>query len=220
MAKTESTTRFAAAPTADLSPATMSPADLLPATAPPADIRAADLPESLDKVRDILFGGQMRAVDGRLQALEERLLHEQAQMFAAHGSQVASLEANLKRELQSLTEQLSLERVKRGEELKALAADLRDALRGLEKRHVKLEEMGGAADAELRDSILEQSRVVSAQIERLSQRVTSDLSREVSGLRHDKADVASLVGIFSDMAGRLGGALDDGARTPRGGARS
>jgi hypothetical protein len=37
---------------------------------PPA---AEAQPESLDKVRDILFGGQMRAVETRLQGLEERL---------------------------------------------------------------------------------------------------------------------------------------------------
>jgi DNA anti-recombination protein RmuC len=218
MAKTENSRRFAAAPPADLAPAP-TPADLAPAPTP-ADRPAAEPPESLDKVRDILFGGQMRAVDGRLQALEERLLHEQAQMFTAHGTQVATLEANLRRDLQSLAEQVSADRVKRGEELKVLGADLRDALRSLEKRHIKLEELGGAADAELRDSILEQSRAVSAQIERLSQRITADLSREVAGLRHDKADTSSLVGIFSDMAHRLGSTLDNGTGTVRDGARS
>jgi hypothetical protein len=213
MAKTENSRRLVAAPAADLPPAPM-PADH------PADLPAAEPPESLDKVRDILFGGQMRAVDGRLQALEERMLREQAQMHAAHTSQVAGLEADLRRELQSLGEQLALDRVKRSEELKSLGADLRDALRSLEKRHVKLEEMGGAADAELRDSILEQSRAVNAQIERLSQRIAADLSREVSGLRHDKADITSLVDVFSDMAGRLGSALHNGARTAGDGARS
>ena len=40
---------------------------------PPA---AEAQPESLDKVRDILFGGQMRAVETRLQGLEERLRRE------------------------------------------------------------------------------------------------------------------------------------------------
>jgi hypothetical protein len=209
MAKTENPRRFAAAPSADLVPALT-----------PADLPAPEPPESLDKVRDILFGGQMRAVDGRLQALEERMLHEQAQMAAAHAGQVASLEADMRRELQSLTEQLSADRVRRGEELKALGTDLRDAIRSLEKRHVKLEEMGGAADAELRDSILEQSRALSAQIERLSQRMAADLSREASGLRHDKVDISSLVDLFSDMAGRLGSALDDGARRVGDGARS
>jgi len=44
-----------------------------PAPAPaPADAQ----PENLDKVRDILFGSQMRAVDSRLQGLEERLREE------------------------------------------------------------------------------------------------------------------------------------------------
>lgn len=209
MAKTENSRRLVAAPAADLPPAPM-----------PADLPAAEPPESLDKVRDILFGGQMRAVDGRLQALEERMLREQAQMHAAHTSQVAGLEADLRRELQSLGEQLALDRVKRSEELKLLGADLRDALRSLEKRHVKLEEMGGAADAELRDSILEQSRAVNAQIERLSQRIAADMNREVSGLRHDKADIASLVDVFSDMAGRLGSALHNGNRSAGDGARS
>jgi DNA anti-recombination protein RmuC len=210
MAKTESPRRIAAAPT---------PADL-PAAPMSADLHLAEPPESLDKVRDILFGGQMRAVEGRLQALEERLLQEQAQLRADLGKQLAGVEAEARRELQSLAEQLAADRVKRGEELKVLGAELRDALRNLEKRHVKLEEMGGAADAELRDSILEQSRAVSAQIERLSQRVAADLSREVAGLRHDKADVSALVGIFSDMAGRLGSAIGNGPAATRDSARS
>ena len=201
MAKTESPRTIAAAPT-------------------PADLPPAEPPESLDKVRDILFGGQMRAVEGRLQALEERLLQEQAQMRADLGKQIAGVEAESRRELKALAELLAADRAKRSEELKALGADLRDGLRNLEKRHVKLEEMGGAADAELRDSILEQSRAVSAQIERLSQRVAADLNREVAGLRHDKADVSALVGIFSDMAGRLGNSIGSAPAAARDSARS
>jgi len=192
----------------------------IPVAPSPADLAPAEPPESLDKVRDILFGGQMRAVEGRLQALEERLLHEQAQMRADFAKQLAGVEAEARRELQSLAEQAAADRAKRAEELKALGADLKDGLRNLEKRHLKLEEMGGAADAELRDSILEQSRAVSAQLERLSQRVSADLNREVAGLRHDKADVSALVGIFSDMAGRLGNSIGNGTAAPRDSARS
>jgi hypothetical protein len=200
MAKTESPKTIAAAPV-------------------PADLPPAEQPESLDKVRDILFGGQMRAVEGRLQALEERLLHEQAQMRTDLGKQLAGVEAEARRELQALADQLAADRAKRTEEFKALSADLREALRSLEKRHVKLEEMGGAADAEIRDSILEQSRAVSAQIERLSQRITADLNREVAGLRHDKADVTALVSVFSDMAGRLGSSIRNGHASAGDGAR-
>jgi DNA anti-recombination protein RmuC len=201
MPKTETSKPITAAPT---------PSDL-PVYEPP--------PESLDKVRDILFGGQMRAVEGRLQALEERLLYEQTQLRTDLGKQIAAVEADARRELQVLSEQMATDRAKRAEELRVLGAELRDALRGLEKRHVKLEELGGAADAELRDSILEQSRAVSAQIDRLNQRLSADLSREVAALRHDKTDVSALVGIFSDMAGRLGSVIGNGSSAADG-ARS
>jgi DNA anti-recombination protein RmuC len=203
MARTESQKRIAAEP---------QPVDLTPTS------DAA--PESLDKVRDILFGGQMRAVEGRLQTLEERLLGEQEVMRAEFAKRIAAVAEEAQSRLQSLGEQLAAERARRAEELKALGGELRDALRTLERRHAKLEELTGTADAELRDSVLEHSRATTAQIERLSQRLTAELSREVQGLRHDKADVASLVGIFTDMAGRLGGALGDGRVAVRDAPRS
>ena len=91
-----------------------------------------------------------------------------------------------------------------------ITSPLKEVLRSLEKRHVKLEETSGAADAELRDGVLEQSRVLSAQIERLSQRLAAELSREVTALRHDKADVSYIARIFSDMAGRFGSLIGVG----------
>jgi hypothetical protein len=174
-----------------------------PADLPPAPNDAA--PESLDKVRDILFGGQMRAVESRLQGLEERIMREQAAMRTDFNKQLADLDASAKRDTQTLTDRLGAERTKRTEELKALSAEIKEILRSLEKRHVKLEELSGLADAEIRDQILQQSRAISAEIERLSQRVTADLNREVASLRNDKTDVSALVSVFSDMATRIAG---------------
>ena len=179
--------------------------------APSAPARPADLPpndatpESLDKVRDILFGGQMRAVESRLQGLEERIMREQASMRSDFTKQLADADAAAKREAQALGERIVAERTKRTEELKSLSAEIKEVLRSLEKRHVKLEELTGLADAEIRDQILQQSRAISAEIERLSQRVSADLNREVSSLRNDKTDVSAIVSVFSDMATRLSG---------------
>jgi len=181
-------------------PATVSrPVDLPPA--PPNEAT----PESLDKVRDILFGGQMRAVESRLQGLEERLMREQAVMRSDFDKRIADLDASAKRDAQTLGDRLNAERTKRAEELKGLSAEIKEILRSLEKRHVKLEELSGLADAEIRDQILQQSRAIGAEIERLSQRLTTDLNREVASLRNDKTDVSAIVGVFSDMATRLAG---------------
>src|SRR5919107_2454124 len=80
----------------------------------PADLPPNDsAPESLDKVRDILFGGQMRAVESRLQGLEERLMREQASMRTDFANQLSDLEANAKREADTLGERLVAERTKR-----------------------------------------------------------------------------------------------------------
>jgi len=185
-------------------------------TARPADLPPNDTPsDSIDKVRDILFGGQMRAVESRLQGLEERIMREQATMRTDFSKQLAELDANAKREAQTLNERLVAERTKRAEDLKALSSELKEVLRSLEKRHVKLEELTGMADAEIRDNILQQSHALTGEIERLSQRVSADLNREVTGLRTDKADVSAIVSVFSDMATRLAGEPRPPAKTGR-----
>ena len=186
------------------------PADL-PAAPPPNDAT----PESLDKVRDILFGGQMRAVESRLQGLEERIMREQAAMRSGFNKRLADVDTTAKHDVQTLNDRLTAERTKRGEDLKTLSAELKEVLRSLEKRHVKLEELSGLADAEIRDHILQQSRAISAEIERLSQRVSADLAREVASLRNDKTDVSALVGVFADMATRLAGESHPPAKPTR-----
>ena len=189
--------------------------------APAAQTRPADLPpndspvDSIDKVRDILFGGQMRAVESRLQGLEERIMREQATMRADFAKQLADIDANAKREANALGERLGAERTKRADDLKTLSSELKEVLRSLEKRHVKLEELTGVADAEIRDSMLQQSRALTADIERLSQRITNDLNREVTALRTDKADVSAIVSVFSDMATRLAGEPRQSAKPAR-----
>jgi hypothetical protein len=185
-------------------------------TARPADLPPNDAaPESLDKVRDILFGGQMRAVESRLQGLEERIMREQSAMRTDFAKQLADLDASAKRDSQTLGERLAAERTKRTEELKTLSAEIKEILRSLEKRHVKLEELTGLADAEIRDQILQQSRAITAEIERLSQRVTTDLNREVASLRNDKTDVSAIVSVFNDMATRLAGESRPPAKATR-----
>jgi hypothetical protein len=113
-------------------------------------------PESIDQVRDILFGGQMRMVDARLQGLEERVLQETAALRADFERQITDLDGSIKKELARHAERLASERTKRAEDLKAVSAELKEALKGLERRHQTLEEVAGIADAELRDHMLKQ----------------------------------------------------------------
>jgi hypothetical protein len=159
-------------------------------------------PESLDKVRDILFGSQMRAVDTRLQ---ERLRREHETLKTDFSKQVESLDAFIRSEAQILTERLSAERTKRAEELKSLAAEIKEAIRALEKRHVKLEEATNMADAGLRDQLLMQSKAAATDLAKLGERLGAELQRSHHELKATKTDSASLSSLLSELAARVGG---------------
>jgi hypothetical protein len=160
-------------------------------------------PESLDKVRDILFGGQMRAVESRLQGLEERLRREQDTLRTDLGKQLGELDSFARHEFQALAERLAAERAKRTEELKSLGAELKEALRALEKRHAKLEDSTSMADAGLRDQLLLQAKAASAEVAKLSERITAELKSSHHELKSTKTDSATLAGLFTDLASRL-----------------
>ena len=162
-------------------------------------------PESLDKVRDILFGGQMRAVETRLQGLEERLRREHEAMKADFSKQVESLDAMIRSEAQILAERLGAERTKRTEELKSLAAEIKEAIRALEKRHVKLEEASNMADAGLRDQLLMQSKTAATELAKLGDRLAAELQRSHLELKSTKTDRAALSSLFSELAARVSG---------------
>ena len=190
---------------------------------PPAPTRPADLPpndpapESLDKVRDILFGGQMRAVESRLQGLEERLRAEHEALRADFAKQVESLDAFIRSEAQLLGERLATERGKRTEELKSLATEIKEALRALEKRHVKLEEATNMADAGLRDQLLLQAERASTELARLGERLSTELKRSHHELKSTKPDSAALSGLLSELAARVGSLAAPPAKNgPRG----
>ena len=168
-----------------------------PTTDPPA--------ESIDQVRDLLFGGQMRMVDARLQGLEQRMQNENAAVRAELDRQVATLDDSIRKELARHAERLASERTKRGEDLKALGADLKEALKNLERRHQSLEETAGLADAELRDHLLKQSAAFSGELARTAERLSGELDRIATGLQSEKLDSAALVAGLTDLAGKLAG---------------
>ncbi|HEX6573985.1 MAG TPA: hypothetical protein VF042_03360 [Gemmatimonadaceae bacterium] len=164
---------------------------------------AAAVPESIDQVRDLLFGSQMRMVDARIQSLDERLSHETSAMRAEFGRQINELDDAIKKELARHSERLMAERTKRIDDLKALSAELREALKSLEKRHTNLEEAAGLADAELRDHMLRQSAALTTDLNRTSDRITSELNRITTQLQSDKLDSSLIAQGLTELASKL-----------------
>jgi hypothetical protein len=175
-------------------------ADQAPAASGPAP---STPPESLDQVRDILFGGQMRMVDARLQGLEARMQQEQASMRAEFTRELAEVDETTKKGIAQLGEQLATERTRRAEDLKALSADMKDLVKSLERRHQALEEAASQADAELRDHLVRQSAVQSADLARTAERLSNQLEQVSTKLQNEKLDTSALASGLTDFVSRL-----------------
>ena len=173
-------------------------------------------PESLDQVRDILFGGQMRMVESRLRGLEERIMQEHKAMRTESVRKIADVEEASKKELANQADRLTTERAKRVDELKALAAEVKESFKNLERRHQKLEESASLADADLRDQLMKHSAALSTELSRTAERLTSAIESTAGSLRAEKVDTTTLATTLTEMAAKLTGG---GRATGKGSAR-
>ena len=174
-------------------------------------------PQSLDQVRDILFGGQMRVVEGRLRGLEERLLHEQKALRNDLTRKLAEVEEAAKKDGAVQSERLAAERAKRADDVKTLAAELKESFKSLGARHQKLEETAALADAELRDQLMKHSAALSAELTRTAERLTAAMESTAASLKSEKVDTKTLASTLTEMAGKLtGGGRATGKGTARG----
>src|SRR5438105_15695084 len=118
----------------------------------------------VDRIRDILFGSQMRDYDGRFQRLDERLTREAVEARAEVQKRIEGLENFLKGEVQSLTNRLNAEQAERGGAIEKLARDLGETARALEWKIKNLDDRTAVEIHMLREQLLEQSKALSAEI--------------------------------------------------------
>ena len=160
-------------------------------------------PESLDQVRDILFGGQMRMVDARLRGLEARMQEEHATMRAEFRRDVTGLDGALTKGMTDLGDRLTGESARRADELRALANDMKELVRNLERRHQSLEEAASQADAELRDQLFSLGATQSAALTRTAAELSQRLDAVAAAIRAEKLDTSALASGLTDLVHRL-----------------
>jgi hypothetical protein len=173
--------------------------------AAPEAPQGGDQPGSanLDKVRDIIFGAQMRDYERRFARVEERLAKETADLSAEVRARLAALEEYVRRETESLSERIRGESDARAETAAGLSREQRESASALQRRDSHLEDQIGRAQRELRQQLLEQHQALSDEIRQRVEEVVSRLNRESSEIRADKADRATIAALLTEMAMRL-----------------
>ena len=158
---------------------------------------------SLDKVRDILFGGHMRDVERRFARLEERLLKETSDLKDDVRRRLDALELYAKNENDSLAGQIKAEHEDRIESDTRHARDAAETTRSIERRITTLDEQVAKGQRELRSQLLEQHQRLSDDIRHKMEDVLATLARETGELRTDKADRTAIASLLTEMAMRL-----------------
>ena len=159
--------------------------------------------ESLDKVRDILFGSQAREYERRFARLEERLLKEASDLRDEVRKRFDALEVYTRKEVESLAARLKTEHEQRTESAKEISRELKETSRTLEKKTGQLDEQLSASQRELREQILNQSKSISDEIHRKHEAMAASLDRATAELRDEKTDRAALASLFMEVAMRL-----------------
>jgi len=158
---------------------------------------------NVDKIRDILFGSQMREYEKRFTRLEEQVAKSLDGIREDVKKRLDALEAFTQQEVDSVSARLKNEKGERVEGLKELTSELRGIAKSLEKKLSQMEEQMAEAQGDLRARILEQSKGLSNEIDKAKKEFSAALDREVQTLRSEKTDRAALADLFNEIALRL-----------------
>jgi hypothetical protein len=175
-----------------------------PAAHPLAPVPAEDSGAgNVDKIRDILFGSQMRDYEQRFLRLEEALKKESLDLRETTRRHLEALEGFVQRELSALETRLNAERDARSESHSRLAADLSSTSSSILRKVGEIESHEAQAKREIRNDLLQQSKELADAVHTKSEELIALLERRAQELHLAKTDRAMLAGLFNEVALRL-----------------
>jgi len=157
----------------------------------------------VDRIRDILFGPQMRDYDGRFQRLEDNLAREANEIRTDAQKRLEALERFIKGEVDSINSRAAAEHGERCNVNDKLGRDLAETSRNLDTKVSNLSEQTAKNLGELRELLLEQSKMLSAEIKEKYDQMKAGLEHEAAQIRSAMTGREALAEMLSEVALRL-----------------
>ncbi|KOP24154.1 hypothetical protein AMR41_22535 [Hapalosiphon sp. MRB220] len=158
---------------------------------------------SLDKVRDILFGGQMRELEKKFTRLEDRLIKECGSLRDETKKRLDYLENYIKNEIEAVNDQLKNEQFKREEAITTLSEEQKGINLSIERKLSQFDEQAATKTRELREQLLNQSQSLQDDIRQKYEEILALLQQESQEIRAEKTDRSTLAAMFTELAIRL-----------------
>jgi hypothetical protein len=170
---------------------------------------------SVEKIREILFGSQIKNYEARFACLEEALARETAEIKDTMRRRLDSLEAFFKSETESLAARLKSERDEREETLNTIGRELKTTAAQLSKKILDLDNKAAQDRSASRQELMAESRKLLDEIRQRHESLSGLLENRVQELRHAKTDRSALAALFVELAVRLKDEGDDTKPRPK-----
>ena len=158
---------------------------------------------NVDKIRDILFGTQMRDYESRFARLEETLIKETVEIRETSRRRFEQLESFIHKEFENVQARFKSERDDRTDVASQQARELKELADTLSRRIRDLDDRGNSVERDLRNNMLQQARDLTEEIRSKHEELSTLLDRRVHELRDGKTDRATLASLFTEVALRL-----------------
>lgn len=153
--------------------------------------------QSVDKIRDIIFGGQMREYEARFTAVENRLIKEATRLRQDTEERMSALENLVLREFETLSNKLQLEKKERNESLLTIETLLKKADDLLNQRLGDVENKSMEEVRKLRTQEYEDIKSLRNNLLDLREEMNTQIEREIDSLRKSKVDKAGIAALFA-----------------------
>lgn len=158
---------------------------------------------NVDKIRDILFGGQMRDYDQRLDAMEKRLTDSVERVARDIERRIERLDSFARRELDKVTEQVKTERKERISDAKKGSGDLGDLVTQVETWFAEVDEQLSTESKDLRSTLHDQAKDLTVQIREVHDQLQASLQKEAADLAQAKLGREDMAALLTEVAMRL-----------------
>ena len=180
---------------------------------------------SMEQVRELLFGAQLKDMEIRFQRQVERFVRDVADAKDALKKRIDSLEnfmtsevnsilARIKEEQKERDQSIKTEQRERAEYIKTeqrerienvakLASDLASAVETFERRMEKLANTMDSTERDLRSLMMDESKSLSDKTEAKYQDALAVIAKTAAQIRHDMVYRTSLSSMLTEMVVRL-----------------
>jgi hypothetical protein len=161
--------------------------------------------ENVERIREILFGPEIREYGLRLSRIEERLSQESAELKAELRRRLDSIEAYTRQEAGDLGERLRMERDERTESGARHSQALTDSMKSLERRLTESDERTAKCLWDLRQATFDRIKGVLDDLAEQIGTLGTLQERHLDELRSRSIDRVDLASLLTEMALRVRG---------------